>query len=517
MFVNLKISHQDLPFFPEYDWLIFVFLLAASILTSRIFQGYVIRLTNAITFNFEITILKKIRDTTFPAFQKVGIQKIYTGLEDTRILGQLPESFINVINAFIVIACGVGYLFWVSPLGALGIIGIMAGLLVIYLARNRNIEARLDKLRDLQDSFHKYVRDLLMGFREIKMSSRRSKRIYEWFILNNRKAGRQLNTEASIKYLDNELTGRYSWYLVLGSVFFILPVFLKLKSEDVTAFAVTILYLMGPVAILVAVLPYYTRVKIALKRLDQLDSQIDSAMKESETKEKQLPDGEFQSLTLENVTFDYFNESAGRFFKLGPISIDIVKGELIFLTGGNGSGKSTFVNILTGLYQPSSGRIYYNNIEITPELFSSYRDRFAAVFSDGYLLNENYDEFDLSQSNEELVENIRFMRMEGIFKIKDTYIDKDVSKGQSKRVALITALLEQKSLIVLDEWAAEQDPEFKKYFYADILQKFKAAGKTLLVVTHDDRYFETATRVVKFEYGKIISDVPVEVKSYQTF
>jgi len=81
----------------------------------------------------------------------------------------------------------------------------------------------------------------------------------------------------------------------------------------------------------------------------------------------------------------------------------------------------------------------------------------------------------------------------------------DLSAGQRKRLALIGTYLEQRPVIVFDEWAAEQDPTFRRIFYTEILQELKRQGKTLIVVSHDDRYFGAADRVIHIHEGRICS------------
>jgi ABC-type siderophore export system fused ATPase/permease subunit len=286
------------------------------------------------------------------------------------------------------------------------------------------------------------------------------------------------------------------------------PFFSQLQKNDLAAFVITVLYLMGPVAVLVAVLPYYTRVKIALERITRFekdialntDSSADSGL-------AALP--EFETISFRNVVFEYAGERDEKGFKVGPINIEIKRGDLIFVTGGNGSGKSTFVKLLTGLYPPTSGGIWLNGNKIGAPSYASYRNEVAAIFTDNYLFSENYDGFDLSDENLNLSEFIRLMHMGHILRIENGKFDLNLSKGQMKRLALINGLLENKPVLVLDEWAAEQDPDFRRYFYREILPTLLQAGKTVIAVTHDDQYADCAQRLIHFDFGMITRDVRV--------
>jgi ABC-type siderophore export system fused ATPase/permease subunit len=190
------------------------------------------------------------------------------------------------------------------------------------------------------------------------------------------------------------------------------------------------------------------------------------------------------------------------------LNLEIKKGEVIFVTGGNGSGKSTFVNLITGLYQPTAGKVWFNNQVVKKEWYSYYSDQISAIFTSNYLFSENYDGFDLKNQNKKLTQYIELMKMSGIVRINEAKnrLETKLSKGQQKRLAMIYAMLEEKEILVLDEWAAEQDPHFREYFYTELIPELHRAGKTIIVITHDDAYYSGAERLIKFDYGKIISD-----------
>jgi putative ATP-binding cassette transporter len=84
----------------------------------------------------------------------------------------------------------------------------------------------------------------------------------------------------------------------------------------------------------------------------------------------------------------------------------------------------------------------------------------------------------------------------------------ELSQGQRKRLALMTAYLEGRPIYLFDEWAADQDPVFKEVFYYQLLPELKARGKTIIVISHDDRYYHIADRVIKMDSGKIVHDLP---------
>jgi cyclic peptide transporter len=507
IFINNTIIKEPIPFFPEYDWAFFIAIILASLLCSRFFQTYMIRLTNNLLFDFEIMILKKLRMASYQDFEDIGNEKIYTAINDTKVLGNVPEVFMNAFNSLIVIFVCFGYLFFISPIGAGLVVVTMIFLLIFYLVRNNAIEKELNERRDLQNTYYQYLADMLHGFKELKMGILRNNNIFNKFLVKNRVKGKDIAIDTSIKYMDNELTGYYSWYIILGIVMFVLPGAFNISSEKTTAFLITILYLIGPVAVLITLIPTYTMVKISAERLNLIEQMLDPI--QDKIVATKLDDAEpFKEIRFENVTYFYNDEERNQKFYLQPINLTIKKGEIIFVTGGNGSGKSTFGNLLTGLYKPYEGDIYYNDKPIDSGQLMYYSDKISAVFTTNYIFSENYDEFQLAADNNELTTHIDMMKMQEVLHLNEekNAFDKNLSKGQQKRLALIYALLEDKEIIVLDEWAAEQDPGFRKYFYEEILPHLKEQGKTIIAITHDDEYYDKATRVIKFNFGKIVSD-----------
>jgi len=467
-----------------------------------------VKLTSNIRTDLQISILRKLKHATYQDFEKLGNEKVFTAMGDINMLTNLPEVFMNVINAIIIVVCCFVYLFIMSPIGGLFILAFMFALLVFYLVRNKGVEKRLNEIRNLQNHFWRYLNDLLLGFRETKMSMKRNENIHTKFLEKNLKESKDMSIQASIKYLDNELTGSYSWFLTLGVIMFLLPRLFNMNHLDVTAFLITILYLIGPVAVLIALVPTYTNVKIALERLDIFNKKLNTDFVSEETLQKSDAFGEFRSIRFENVKYEYFDEKEQKNFVLGPINVEISGGEMLFVVGGNGSGKTTFAYLLTGLYRPCEGNIYINDVLVTDENTPLFRSRFSAIYTNSYLFAENYDDFELSEGNRTLANYIELMKLSGIIKFNNekNTLDRNLSRGQQKRLAMIYALLENNDIVVLDEWAAEQDPSFRNYFYKVLLPELKEKGKTIIAITHDDDFYSHCDRIVKFNYGKIVMD-----------
>jgi cyclic peptide transporter len=467
-----------------------------------------IRLTSNVTFEFEKNILEKIRRSTLTEFEALGKENIYTAMNDTRALAHVPEIFMNAFNALVVIICCFGYMFWVSPPGGLIILATMATLLFVYLIRNKGIQKDLNIQRDLQNNYYRYLNDAIHGFKELKLNFDRSQQIFSNWIFPNREKNRDLTNKTSVKYLDNEISGSYSWYVVFAVIMFVLPTVLRTDVSLQAAFLVTIMYLIGPVAILITILPTYNNLKIAYERLIVFNHKLSISEGETHSGTAATDRDEFASVEFVNVKYQYEAAGMGQSFTLSPVNLRISKGETVYIVGGNGSGKSTFGLLLTGLVTPGSGKILLNGEDLVGTDILRYRSYFSAIFTDGHLFNENYDRIDLSAANVSLEKLKKLLKIEDRLHIDQAKnrISHNLSKGQKKRLALIYTLLENRPVIVLDEWAAEQDPQFRKYFYTELIPALRKEGKTIIVITHDDEYYPYASRIIKFNFGEVTYD-----------
>jgi putative ATP-binding cassette transporter len=197
-------------------------------------------------------------------------------------------------------------------------------------------------------------------------------------------------------------------------------------------------------------------------------------------------------------------------FLLGPISFSWQPGELIFIIGGNGSGKSTLAKLITGLYPPLSGAIYLNGKRITQDNVEWYRQHFSAIFYDFYLF-DSFLGFDRPNLDQEVENYLMQLQLAHKVTIKNGVLSTtELSQGQRKRLALLTAYLEDRPIYVFDEWAADQEPRFRELFYKQILLQLKERGKIVIVISHDDRYFHLADHIIKLDYGAVESEQTVQ-------
>jgi putative ATP-binding cassette transporter len=260
-------------------------------------------------------------------------------------------------------------------------------------------------------------------------------------------------------------------------------------------------------AVLMAI-PSINRTRVALERVEQgtagLIHQVPDRAAPTGPDDglDDLAPARFDSLRLAGVTHAYHREQEDRSFTLGPIDLEIRRGEIVFLVGGNGSGKTTLAKLLVGLYAPETGELLHNGRAVEDAGRDDYRQLFSAVFSDFYLFDQLLG---LGKGIDDAARRwLRELQLDRKVTVEAGALSTtELSAGQRKRLALLVAYLEDRPFYVFDEWAADQDPAYKAIFYERLLPDLRARGKTVLVISHDDRYFHIADRVVELDAGQL--------------
>lgn len=258
----------------------------------------------------------------------------------------------------------------------------------------------------------------------------------------------------------------------------------------------------NPISEIVSSLPQIAQANISLKKVESLGLSLAEPVTEPD-----LPEGEFDrhwsSLELINVNHAYHGDTEGHQFTLENINLKFQPGEIVFIVGGNGSGKSTLIKLITGLYSPDRGKILFNNKPVSDRNREWYRQQFSVIFYDFYLFDRLIG-IDTSQQ-QQIEAYLAILEIDNKVTIKDGVLSTtNLSQGQRKRLALLTAYLEDRPIYVFDEWASDQDPIFKRVFYEKLLPELKQRGKTVIAVTHDDRYFSECDCLIKLDYGRIV-------------
>jgi putative ATP-binding cassette transporter len=361
----------------------------------------------------------------------------------------------------------------------------------------------MQRARALNDTLYRHFRTMTEGGKELRLHRQRRETFLRCDVEETVQEVRTQNLRGARIFIFATTWGQLLLFVVIGLLLFGLPLLTTVSKAVLTGYTLTLLYMMTPLQTLMDSMHNINRASVALDRIEKMGFKLAAEEGETETPEAPLA-GPWHRLELSGVTHVFQREDHEGGFVLGPIELHLEPGELVFIVGGNGSGKTTLAKILCGLYVPDQGEIRLDGRLVGDENRDAYRQLFAAVFFDFYLFQSllGLEHADLDGKAAELLAQLQ---LTGKVRVDQSRLSTtDLSQGQRKRLALLTALLENRPIYLFDEWAADQDPRFKEIFYRHLLPKLKSAGKTALVITHDDRYFDLADRVLKLEEGRIV-------------
>ncbi|GKX65196.1 cyclic peptide export ABC transporter [Inconstantimicrobium mannanitabidum] len=468
---------------------------------QKIMRERLVSFTNEVVYSKRMKIIGELLGTQYNKFEQIEKGRIETTLNnDTETISRFVNILIGGITSAVTLICCFIYL------GTINIYALVLSVLIIVLIASiyylvgRYANKLGEEARDLQNIFFKFISDLIGGFKELSLNGNR-KNEFEKDIEESCSKYKVKRSKSALAFANMFVIGELLFTLAIGSVVFIFPFILKnLNSTSLTSYIFILLYMTGPVHGILNTIPNAIEVKISLKRINSLIDEISFYIKEEENvicREM----GDNLSLKLKDVEYEYANTD-GQSFKVGPINYEFKSGEIVFITGGNGSGKSTLAKLLTGLYLPAKGKITLNGRTSQKQLSESY----STVFADFYLFDKLYG-VNYKGKECEIEKYLEILQLSDKVQIQDgKFSTTKLSTGQKKRLALLVTYLEDRPIYLFDEWAADQDPEFRFFFYNTLLLELKAKGKCVIAVTHDDRYFNIADRVIKMDFGKI-SDI----------
>ncbi|OGT63803.1 MAG: hypothetical protein A3I13_04225 [Gammaproteobacteria bacterium RIFCSPLOWO2_02_FULL_47_50] len=443
----------------------------------------------------------KLLLTELNFIENYGRSELFQKLRlDVNMVCNVATSILTSTQSAVLLFFCLVYIAWLVPIALFfTLTGICLGF-AIYLLQNRKILETVRQARKAAVEFGEQLRDLVNGFKELKVNnSKRSDFNDSLFMVTGKY--KKLNTTVARLETISFLTTQIFIYLLIAIVVFLLPVFISLDQTIIFQFFASILFLIAPLESLISSYQNISKASISLENIYGLESDIDKSLSELVDDSHVNERITFDDLKLENISFRYHNNNDK--FIIGPINLTVKRGELLFIAGGNGTGKTTLLKIITGLYLPSEGKILINGNILNLENYQSYREMFSTIFTDFHVFNKLYGVTDLNQNK--LSAMMSDLKLDNKTSIKDgSFNSSNLSRGQKKRFAYIISYLDNRQIYVFDEFAADQDPAFKKYFYYTILPSLKAEGKTVIAVTHDDNYFDACDRLIKMDYGKII-------------
>ncbi|MEH2144279.1 cyclic peptide export ABC transporter [Nostoc sp.] len=483
----------------------FAGLAIVALITSIISQVMLIRLSQNAVLQLRMRLSRQILASELSHLERLGNPRLLATLtEDIQAVAnavyQLPFIFINLA---IVLGC-IAYITWLSWLVLL----MVCGVTVVAIASCQWLLNRGGKLlalaREDEDHLFKHFRTITEGVKELKLNYRRRQDFLEEKLQSTANEFRDHNVNGLTLFAITSSWGQLVFFFALGFVLFALPNLLTINPQTLSGYILTLTYLVLPMDNIISKLPLLSKASIALQKIESLGLSLASRTEISTVPPALQSD--WHSLKFKNVTHTYYTDKEDNSFIFGPIDLTFYPEELVFIVGGNGSGKSTLAKLITGLYIPENGEIWFDSELISEQNREWYRQHFSVVFSDFYLFEELLG---LKNSNldAQATKYLKQLQLDHKVKVENRQLSTTaLSQGQRKRLALLTAYLEDRPIYLFDEWAADQDPIFKEIFYTKLLPELRSRGKTVLVISHDDRYFHLANRIIKLDYGQIEYD-----------
>jgi putative ATP-binding cassette transporter len=463
-------------------------------------------LGQATIYELRLRLSRQILGAPLRELEKIGAPRLLATLtgDVLSIANSLSIVPILCINVAIVIGCLV-FIGWLSPTVLLFILGFLVIGVTSYQLSVGRAMRYMRLAREQEDALFKQFRALTDGAKELKLHRRRRLMFLSRLLDRTAETLRHHNVRGLAVLSIAGSWGQIFFFGVIGALIFGGPHVSQVNREILTGCTLAILFLMGPFGSLLSVFGSLGRASVALRKVEDLGLSL-SRTSENDVSIALDIEFKFERLEFIGVTHNYQRENEAHDFILGPLDLSFEAGELIFIVGGNGSGKTTLAKLLAGLYIPETGEVRLNNQPVGEENREFYRQFFAVVFADFFLFDNllGLHEITLDARARDYLDQLQLQHK---VEVKDgRFSTTELSQGQRKRLALLTAYLEDRPVYIFDEWAADQDPLFKEIFYGKLLLDLKARGKTVLVISHDDRYYHVADRIIKLDDGRIRFD-----------
>lgn len=481
----------------------FLGLVTVALTTTLISQFLLAQLAQDAIYKLRLRISGWILASPLRHLEELGSSRLLATLtEDIQAISSGVFSIPTLcVNAAIVIA-SLAYLGWLSMwvlLGTLVFMGLSISLVQVLIDRAvRSFTAA----REENDALMQHFQAITNGIKELKLHFQRREDFVQEDLQTTAATLREYRIGSQRAIALSGGVGELSFFVLLGLLVYGLPQIQTVSAELLSGYVLTISYLMRPIGNTLAILPSLTQAGVALRKIDTLGLSLASR---AETLARiGTIDRQFKQIDIRQATHSYQLAGQENTFTLGPVDLTLSPGELVFIVGGNGSGKSTLAKLITGLYVPDAGEILLDGTLVDDRNRELYRQLFSTVFADFYLFERllGLGLQDLDAQAKTYLEQLQLTHKVTIEngKLSTTAL----SQGQRKRLALLTAYLEDRPIYLFDEWAADQDPFFREIFYQQLLPELKQRGKAVLVISHDDRYFHLADRLLKLDYGQIV-------------
>jgi putative ATP-binding cassette transporter len=504
--ISQRVTRPNAPV-TELLWNFAALVLLDSVLSFL--SGYIsIRLAQKTHYDLRIRLGRQILGAPLRRLEEAGTDRVLAAA--THDIPAIAAAFLNIPQLCISLAVFIGsivYLSWLS----LPLFLVLAGFIIMsgisFFFGQRYVNFYRLKGREVVDTLFGHFHALVEGAKELRLHRRRrnafSTDSLEFTAKNLWRHEQKGMTFSAILNSWNSML----FFATIGLILFAAPIISgNPDAQLLTAFALAVFFMRGPLMSILAVVPVFNQAGISLRKIEELGFSFAPVDVTDMQSADAATNDSWGRIDIEGVTHTYMREQEDSSFTLGPINLTVHAGELLFIVGGNGSGKTTLAKLMTGLYTPESGTIHINGDPVTDANRDDFRQYFSAIFSDFFLF-ESLMGLESPQLQEQAEGYLARLQLQHKIRVEGGKLSttKSLSFGQRKRLALLTAYLEDRPIYVFDEWASGQDPTFKDVFYNTLLPDLKNRGKTVIVISHDDRYFHIADRVIKLDDGQVVA------------
>jgi len=459
----------------------------------------------AIIHKLRVRLMDQVRRSELVPLDAIGRAGIVAAItRDTATLTQATSMVAFAAQSAVLIFFIAIYIAYLSLL-AFGLTVLIIGMAALLIhAKSRDITAGARAAAEWDNRLFDRLTDLLDGFKEVRLNNARSDELFDDIVEVSRLAA-NIRIRTQSETFKRLVLSQSSVYILLGAIVFVAPVLAGTQPETLAKTTTATLFVVGACFGFVQSIPILTAANTAADNIDRLEARLRATTADALAGPVQLL-SQFEKIEMRGVVFRYVDKSSEAGFQVGPVDFTLRRGELAFITGGNGSGKSTFFRLLAGLYHPDSGEIMLDGTPVTDSTRDAYRSLFAGNFVDYHLFQRLYGIAD--QNAAEIDQLLIQFRLSDKTRLSDgEFSTIDLSGGQRRRLALIVSLLEKRPILLLDEWTAEQDPEFRRKFYDELLPALTRAGATVVAITHDDRYLkelDMPARRLRMDEGRFV-------------
>ena len=493
-------------------WMPFLGLCLVTLLSNIWSQSLLIRLSQNSVYDLRMKLSRRILSTPLKQLEKLGVHKLLATLTDdvdriTTMLYAIPTLTID----FVIITGCLIYLGWLSvPMLLIVVSFILVGI-ASYQFPLKHASKFLRAARENHDVLFGHLRGLAEGSKELKLHKQRREAFLSDVLGSSASSFRQASIRGLTIFAAAAGWGQLLFMILIGVLIFSSSLVPNITNEAMIGYVLVVLFIRAPLQEIIGSVQWFGRAKIALGKIEQLGLFLNQEPQpELNAEPAKFSSDRWQTLEFRRVQHRYNNDKSSNEFMLGPVSFTLNKGQILVLIGANGSGKSTLGKLITGLYEPEAGAVLLDGKRVDQDNNEAYRQLFSAVFSDYYLFDSLLGMQGDAQLDQRARQYLTSLQLHAQVEISNGVLSTtELSTGQRKRLSLLTAYLEDRPIYVFDEWASDQDPVFKNVFYSKILLDLKERGKTVVVISHDDRYFRYADRLIKLESGKVVNDMTI--------